>query len=273
MFNYLCHRLLKPWWLGALLSAASFSALGETLVTLLVDENYPPYAYRAADGTATGIYPDILRAAESQLRGYRLSLQPTRWRRALAEVEAGRALAVVPPFFRPQERPFIGRYSTPLLEEQVAVFCRHSVFAERPRQLWPEDFQGLRFGVNLGSLSAGTAFWQAESNKLIKVEEAPGTRSNLLKMLRGRIDCFAFDRISTLSGLAELKRSGDYDEARDGRIVEGPILNKDTAHVGYTNRDQGRFPFKEDFATQLDTALDAMRHAGEVDRIIQRYTD
>ncbi|MNF13469.1 hypothetical protein D3C80_2153290 [compost metagenome] len=73
--------------------------------------------------------------------------------------------------------------------------------------------------------------------------------------------------------LAGLKRSGDYDQTRDEPIAEGPILNKDTAHVGYTNRDQGRFPFKEDFATQLDTALDAMRRAGEVDRIIQRYTD
>ncbi len=273
MLNYLCHRLAKPWWLGALLSMASFSTSGETLVTLLVDENYPPYAYRAADGTATGIYPDILRAAEAQLSGYRLKLQPTRWRRALAEVESGRALAVVPPSFRPQERPFIGRYSTPLLEERVAVFCRHSVFAKHSRQRWPEDFQGLRFGINLGSLSASKAIRQAESSKLIKVEKAPGTRSNLLKMLRGRIDCFAFDRISTLSVLAELKRSGDYNEARDEPIAEGPILNKDTAHVGYTNRDQGRFPFKEDFAEQLDTALDAMRRSGAIERIVQRYTD
>ncbi|MCY1362002.1 lysine-arginine-ornithine-binding periplasmic protein [compost metagenome] len=256
-----------------LLSATTFSAPGETLVTLLVDENYPPYAYRAADGTATGIYPDILRAAEAQLQGYRLKLKPTRWRRALAEVESGRALAVVPPAYRPQERPFIGRYSSPLLEERVAVFCRQSVLAKRPRQRWPEDFQGLRFGVNLGSLSAGTAFWQAKSNNMIKIEEAPGTRSNLLKMLRGRIDCFAFDRISTLNALAELKRSGDYDEARDEPITEGPILNKDTAHVGYTNRDQDRFPFKEDFATQLDRALDAMRRSGEIERIVQRYTD
>ncbi|MCY1508644.1 lysine-arginine-ornithine-binding periplasmic protein [compost metagenome] len=273
MLTYLCHRLLKPWWLGALLSATTFSTPGETLVTLLVDENYPPYAYRAADGTATGIYPDILRAAEARLHGYRLKLKPTRWRRALAEVEAGRALAVVPPSYRPRERPFIGRYSTPLLEERVAVFCRQSVLAKRPHQRWPEDFQGLRFGVNLGSLSAGTEFWQAKSRKLITVEEAPGTNSNLLKMLRGRIDCFAFDRISTLSVLAGLKRSGDYDQTRDEPIAEGPILNKDTAHVGYTNRDQGRFPFKEEFATQLDTALDAMRRSGEIEQIVQRYTD
>lgn len=273
MLDYLRHRLARLWCLAALLGAVPFAASGETLVTLLVDENYPPYAYRAADGSAAGIYPDILRAAEPRLRGYRLKLQPLLWRRALAEVEVGRALAVVPPAMRPRERPYIGRYSAPLLIERVTVFCRQSVFSERPRQRWPEDFQGLRFGINFGSLSPGAAYWQAVERKLITVEEAPGTRSNLLKMMRGRIDCFAFDRISTLGVLADLRRSGHYDEARGERIAEGPILNQDTAHVGYTGRDQGRFPFKEDFAGQLDAALEALRRSGEIEKIVRRYTD
>jgi polar amino acid transport system substrate-binding protein len=273
MLDYLCHRLGQIWCLVALLIALPFAASGETRVTLLVDENYPPYAYRADDGTAAGIYPDILRAAEPRLRGYRLKLQPILWRRALAEVEAGRALAVVPPYFRPRERPWIGRYSVPLLEERVVVFCRQSVFAERARQRWPEDFERLRFGINFGSLSAGAAYWQAVERKLITVEEAPGTRSNLLKMMRGRIDCFAFDRISTLGVLGDLKRSGHYDETKGERIAAGPILNQDTAHVGFTGRDQGRFPYKEDFAEQLDAALEALRRSGEIERIVQSYTD
>lgn len=273
MIDYLRRWLTWPWGLAALLGAACFTASAETLVTLLVDENYPPYAYQAADGSAAGIYPDILRAAEPRLRGYRLKLQPLLWRRALAEVESGRALALVPPYFRPRERPFIGRYSAPLLEEQVAVFCRQSVFAERPRQRWPDDFQGLRFGINFGSLAPGAAYWQAVERKQILVEEAPGTRSNLQKMMRGRIDCFAFDRISTLGVLAELRRSGRYDEKRDERITEGPVLNRDTAHVGYTGRDEGRFPYKEDFAAQLDMALEALRDSGEIEKIVRRYTD
>jgi len=273
MIEYSGQRLACSLLLGMLLCAAVGEARSEILVTLLIDENYPPYAYRAADGTAAGIYPDILRAAEPRLRGYRLKLQPLLWRRALAEVEVGRAMAVVPPAMRPRERPYIGRYSAPLLVEQVTVFCRQSVFSERPRQRWPEDFQGLRFGVNFGSLSPGAAYWQAVERKLITVEEAPGTRSNLLKMMRGRIDCFAFDRISTLGVLADLRRSGHYDEARGERIAEGPILNQDTAHVGYTGRDQGRFPFKEDFASQLDAALETLRRSGEIERIVKRYTD
>ena len=273
MLDYLRHRLGRLCCLAALLSPVPFAASDETLVTLLLDENYPPYAYRAVDGTAAGIYPDILRAAEPRLRGYRLQLQPILWRRALAEVEAGRALAAVPPYFRPRERPWIGRYSAPLLEERIVVFCRQSVFTERPRERWPEDFQGLRFGINFGSLSPSAAYWQAVERKLIAVEEAPGTRSNLLKMMRGRIDCFAFDRIATLGELARLKRSGHYPKEGGERIVEGPLLNQDTAHVGFTGRDQGRFPFKEDFAEQLDAALEALRRSGEIERIVRRYTD
>lgn len=273
MLDYLRRWLTGPWWLAALLGAVSLPASPETLVTLLVDENYRPYAYRAADGSAAGIYPDILRAAEPRLRGYRLQLQPILWRRALAEVEAGQALAVVPPAFRPRERPYIGRYSAALLVERITVFCRQSVFAEHARQRWPEDFQGLRFGINFGSLAPDATFWQAAERGQILVEEAPGTRSNLLKMMRGRIDCFAFDRISTLGVLADLRRSGHYDEARVERIAEGPILNRETAHVGYTARDQGRFPYKEDFAAQLDKALEALRREGAIERIVRHYTD
>lgn len=273
MTGYLGRRLVRCLFLAAVVFAAAETSGAETLVTLLVDENYPPYAYRAADGSAAGIYPDILRAAEPQLRGYRLKLQPILWRRALAEVEAGQALAVVPPAFRPRERPYIGRYSAPLLEEQVAIFCRQSVFTEHARQRWPEDFQGLRFGINFGSLAPDATFWQAAERGQILVEEAPGTRSNLQKMMRGRIDCFAFDRISTLGVLADLRRSGRYDEKRNERIAEGPVLNRETAHVGYTGRDQGRFPFKEDFAAQLDKALEALRDSGEIEKIVRRYTN
>lgn len=273
MIRLLHYRLAGPSLLWVLLAAAPAGVSGATLVTLLVDGNYPPYSYSTPEGRAAGIYPDILRAAEPQLLGYRLILKPQRWRRALAEVEAGRALAVVPPYYRPSERPWIGRYSVPLLEERVAVFCRHSVLVQHARERWPEDFQGLRFGVNLGSLSAGRAFRQAAESNLVKVEEAPGTRSNLLKMLYGRIDCFAFDRISTLGELARMKRAGEYKESKGDGIAEGPILNQDTAHVGFTNRDQGRFPFKEDFADQLDAALESLRRSGEIERIVERYTN
>ncbi len=264
-------RLAGKLALVAALLAAPHGAYADTVVTLLVDDAYPPYSYQAPHGVA-GIYVDILRAAEPHLRGYRLKLLPQPWRRALAEVEAGRALAVVAPYYRPQERPWISPYSVPMLEERVVVLCRQAVFASAPRLRWPDDYYGLRFANNLGFLSAGQPFWNAVRLGLIQVEEAPGSRANLLKLAHGRVDCYLNDRISILSELAQMRRDGVYDEAKLERLAEGPTVSVEHGHVGFSNRDSGRYPFKEDFAKQLDAALIELRQSGEIDRIVERYT-
>lgn len=85
---WLGHRR-TAWLLLAL--ALPLLARADTLVTLLIDEAYPPYSYRTAEGLA-GICADILRTTEPRLPGYRLKLAAQPWRRALVETEAGRAL-------------------------------------------------------------------------------------------------------------------------------------------------------------------------------------
>ena len=257
-------------WLMLLL-ALPLLVRAETLVTLLIDEAYPPYAYRTAEGVS-GIYADILRAAEPQLHGYRLQLEPQPWRRALAEIEAGRAIAVVPPYYRPEERPWIAPYSQPILEERVVVFCHREVFADGPRPAWPDDYQGLTFGNNPAYLSADQPFWHAVERGLIQVEEASGNRANLQKLLRRRIDCYFNDRISILAELAQMQRDGLYDAEGSAPPVEGPTISVEYGHVGFSDRTGARFPYKEDFAQQLDAALDHLRRSGEIERIVRRYT-
>lgn len=249
-------------------------ARAETLVTLLIDEAYPPYSYRTDTGVA-GIYADILRAAEPQLRqhGYRLQLEPQPWRRALAEVEAGRVLALVPPYYRPRERPWIKPYSVPMVEERVVLFCHRAVFADGPRPRWPADYHGLRFGNNPGYLSADPAFWEAVRRGLIVVEEAPGNRANLQKLLRQRIDCYFNERLSIRAELAQMQREGLVKDRASSVIVEGPTITLEHGHVGFSDRTGARFPYKEDFARRLDAALERLRRTGEIDRIVRRYSD
>lgn len=258
-------------WLGlGLLLALPLLARADTLVTLLIDEAYPPYSYLTDEGVA-GIYADILRATEPLLHGYRLKLEPQPWRRALVEIEAGRALAVVPPYYRPQERPWIQPYSVSLLEERVVVFCHRAVFADGPRPAWPADYQGLTFGNNPGYLSADQPFWQTVRRGLIRVEEAPGNRANLQKLLRRRIDCYFNDRISILTELAQMRRDGLYPSEASAAIVEGPTISVELTYVGFSARSGARFPYKDDFARQLDAALEHLRESGEIERIVHRY--
>jgi polar amino acid transport system substrate-binding protein len=271
MIRCVARRLASTFTLLALLFLAPMAACADTLVTLLLDEAYPPYSYRTGD-EAAGIYADILRAAEPQLRGYRLKLEPQPWRRALAEVEAGRALAIVPPYHRPRERPWIAPYSVPILEERVVVFCHHQVFAKGPRKRWPDDYQGLRFGNNPGYLSADQPFWHAVRRGLILIEEAPGNRANLQKLLRQRIDCYFNERLAILAELALMRRDGLYDPNDATPLVEGPTISVEHGHVGYSNTDNARFPFKADFVRQLNAAIERLRKSGEIERIVHRYT-
>ncbi|UTW09071.1 substrate-binding periplasmic protein [Pseudomonas benzenivorans] len=258
--------------LATLTLAMPMAARADTLVTLLVDEAYPPFTYREAEGSAAGIYIAVLRAAEPHLQGYRLRFRPMPWRRAMIEIEAGRALAVVPPYFRPEERPWIKPYSVPILQERVVVFCHRDVFAEAPRPSWPDDYRGLRFGNNPGYLSADATFWREVARGAIQIEDAPGNRANLQKLMHRRIDCYFNERLSILAELAQMRRDGLFGDTESGAIAEGPTISVENSYVGFSDRSGDRFPYKEDFVRQLNAALEQLRRTGEIERIAQRYT-
>lgn len=241
-----------------------------TPVTILTDDAYPPYSYMQ-NQQAVGIYPDILRAALARMPNYALTLRPLPWRRALAQIEAGTALAVAPPYYRPVERPWMGPYSEPLLDERVVVFCGKPVFAENPRLRWPDDYHGLVFGNNFGFLPGGPAFWNAVQFGLIRVEEAPGSRANLLKLANRRVDCYLNDRLSVLIELASMQRDGVLKPAQRRAIVEGPTVSVESGFVGFTNQDNGKFAFKNDFVKKLNAVLISLRQSGEIQRIVERY--
>lgn len=252
----------------AALSAASCLA-GKVEVTLLGDDSYPPYSY-ADHGRASGIYADILRAASANMPGYTLRLESIPWKRGMSQIEDGQALGLFPPYYRP-ERLFMSPYSVPMLEERVAVFCREKVFTGNPRLRWPDDYRGLTFGNNNGFSLGGPSYATAVQTGLIHMEEAPGTRTNLSKLIHGHLDCYLNDRIAVLSELSAMRREGAYNEGRDEKVVEGPTVSIENGYVGLTARDAGRYAYKDDFVSQLNAALVNLRNSGEIKRIVDRY--
>lgn len=247
------------------IAAAPCLALAATNVTILTDNDYAPYSYEA-DGQARGIYNDILRAAAERMPDYRVDLRPVPWKRGLAELEAGRALALSPPYYRPHDRPFMQPYSVPMLTERVAVYCRAKVM-QAPRPRWPADYLGLRFGNNAGFELGGDAFWRLVRQGRIALEEAADIRINLLKVLRGRLDCYLNDDLAIQLELARLQRRHLYEA---GQMAKAATVSEEQGYVGFTNRDEGRFPYKQDFLKQLNRALAGMRQDGEIDRIVER---
>ncbi|WP_157760172.1 substrate-binding periplasmic protein [Chromobacterium violaceum] len=249
-------RLLPMLW-------SACGAAAPQTVTILTDNGYPPYSYEAG-GQAQGIYNDILRAASDRLSGYRIELHPVPWKRGLAELEAGRALALSPPYYRPGERPFMRPYSVPMLREKVVVYCRAAVM-RLPRPVWPNDYLGLRFGNNAGFRPGGGAFWALVDLGRISMEEAPDVRTNLLKLIRGHLDCYQNDKLAINMELAKLQRLGLY---REGQLAEAATVSEEQGYVGFTDRDGGRFPYKQDFIRELNQVLAGMKRDGTVDRIV-----
>lgn len=248
-------------WAGLALGAAE-----PRQVVVLTDNGYPPYSYEV-DGQAVGIYNAVLREASQHLSGYRIELRPVPWKRGLAELEAGRALALSPPYNRP-EREYM-RYSTPFWQEQLVVYCRADI-ARAPRTRWPADFLGLRFGNNAGFRPGGKAFWQAVQRGEIQLDEAPDTQGNLLKLINGRTDCYLNDKLSILYVLARLQRRGAINAGQRGELVETTSLNGEQAYIGFSKRGQQRFPYQDDFIQQLNAVLERMKREGRIAAIVEQ---
>ncbi len=259
--------------LGVLIGLIWSSALlAEVIeVTVYADRSYPPYSYED-QGQPSGVYTEILRQAFDRMEGYRVTIVPVPWKRGLSYIESGQGFAIYPPYYRPDQRPYIRPYSMPIIDERVVVFCHEDVMQGAGRPHWPEDYYGLSVGNNAGFELGGIRFWQAVKEGKIKLDESGGTRSNLLKLGMKRVDCYINDRLSILFELGQLKRIGKYQEgAGHARLIEGATISLEQGFIGFTDRDQGRFGYKDDFIKRFNTILYEMRRSGELGRIVDRF--
>lgn len=250
---------------AALLLASQAVVAGVTDVAIYADDAYPPYSH-AVNGEARGAYAAILRKAFARMPGYRVEIRPVPWKRGLKMLEAGEAFALYPPYHRPAERPYMD-YSVPILAESVAVFCHEALLPKRGAGRWPQDYLGLRIGVNTGFLIGGSEFEQARKDGRIIVDEARGTDENLKKLLLGRLDCYMNDRLAILDALLRIK--GEDGRRYAAQVAEGATISQEFGYLGVTRTDNGRFPFKHDFMRQLDTILGEMKRSGEIEHIVE----
>ena len=231
-------------------------------VILYGDDDYAPYSY-VENGVFKGMYVDILRAAAVKMPAYRLVLQPRPWKRGLDALEKGRVFGLFPPG-RKTERPYVQPYSAMLYRESVVLFC-HDAVMRTARAHFPGDFAGLTIGVNTGFLLSEKLMAPARQG-LLHLEAAKGNEANLKKLALRRIDCYASDRGAArhtarqLHG--ELERYGFH-------LREVLELSSEATYIAYSARSTPAY--KADFIEQMNAALLALRHTGQLERIEQAY--
>lgn len=251
-----------------LLAASAAARAGAPLpVVLYGDDDYPPYSY-VENGQLKGIYTEIVREALQALPQYQVQLRPVPWKRGVLMLQTGEAFALYPPYSWRSERPYV-RYSVPLLMEQLVVFCNQDVLAKRRLQHWPADYGGLHIGVNAGFLLGDAQQTAALQAGKIVLDPAKGTRTNLLKLMRGRIDCYVSDRLSAQWELQRIVR-----DSRAGTphlaVHETAQLASQQGHMGFTLRQPAQYPYRDDFIARFNAAIVRMQHDGTIRRIVDR---
>ncbi|AZZ97331.1 transporter substrate-binding domain-containing protein [Pseudoalteromonas sp. R3] len=224
-------------------------------VTILADDSYPPYSY-VQDGKLVGIYPTlILEAAKLIKEEYLVELRPIPWKRGVAALEHGEAFALMPPYIHLDTRPYIWPYSVALKQEEVVAFCNPGVTLQNITQSHSEK-EPINIGLNAGFLILDDALKQARKNGHIVVWENKNTRANIIKLFKKRIDCYINDRLSTLIGISELQDQLPGLSAQS--FVEDRVVLSRSAHIGYLKGYEGKYPFKADFITKMDAALNTV---------------
>lgn len=113
-------------------------------ITVFCDDNYPPYIFRADDGTLRGILPEQWALWESKT-GVQVDLHATNWSDALRLMQ-DQTSAVLDTAFRTPERNQLYDFAPPYAHIRVPVFSHRSLGGIAD----PSSLRGFTVGVKTG---------------------------------------------------------------------------------------------------------------------------
>lgn len=238
-------------------------------VMILADESYPPYSF-LENGVLKGIYIDIIKeSAKLMSSKYEVSIIAVPWKRGLLEIKEGRALAILAPYIHQNKRPYIWPYSIAIMTEHVVAHCHKGVpLLEYLEQSNLKISPPINIGINAGYLILNKELQQAKNSESIMVRENKSTLSNIMKLYSKRIDCYLNDRLSTEWEMSQIPKQKSI---HFNHIHEMLSVMSKTAHIGYTNNKNHKFPFKNDFVIKMDHAISTIMSSKKYTNIIESY--
>jgi len=245
----------------------SWPSFGSQKVVIIGDDNYPPYSYLEQE-LAKGVYVDILKAVFDRLPEYQVTFSMMPWKRGLKYIKQAKRLAIFPPYYWPQSRPYMQVYSEPILLEQVVVTCNEQILKQQ-RNNWPADYFGLRVATNRGFLAPGPDFFQAVKLGKITLTETKSTEHGLRMLLLNRIDCYVNSKLTIKWALKQLQSAQGLNPLNQS-LRFGAVISQQWGYLGYSSAVK-QFPFRQDFRLQVDKVLRQMKKEGEIKEIIERF--
>ncbi|MDJ0782302.1 MAG: transporter substrate-binding domain-containing protein [Desulfosarcinaceae bacterium] len=255
---------------AALFSAPIFAHASK--IVIHIDDDYRPFSY-VENGSAKGIYVEILKTAFARLDDFDVEMVPVPWKRGKLLMEKGQGFGLMPVFFHGHDWPYLYPYSLPFYTETIVAICRAPVL-DPPRKDWPEDYAGLRIGNVTGFDGwGGEAFRAMVADGRIHYEESKGSRSNILKLIYGRVDCIMMEQTAFALESRKLLAEEKVTTAQLDTLQKGATIGKDPVYIGYSKptRINGYRNREFDFMQALDAVLYRMHKSGEIDEILRTY--
>ena len=256
-------KLLYPFIALSYLLCSSALAQDPMPISMVGDSNYPPYSY-VEKGRLVGIYPDLIRAIDKKMDDYTITMEGLPWKRALLKVKNGEVPFVFPPYLRKKERPYL-RYSDPLMDEWVVMFCHRHVMMEK-RTTFPEAYEGLKVGRTLGFL-VGENIIEAGERGIIRLITTGDAETALRRIHSKKLDCYVNDRLSVLY---ELKVLQEKEKLNSAALVEAIKFTQEHAYLA-ASKNKDMYPFIDDFYDTFNRQLKSMKLNGEFNAIVLKY--
>lgn len=259
---------LKKYFFTLLVLMPLLGQAATTEVIIYSDDSYNPYAYSDKNGKALGIYTQIIKEAFESIPEYKLKIVPLPWKRAMMSLKMKEVIAVYPPYYRPNERPFIGEYSEPILTENIVVVARKNHENDK-RKLWPKDWLDKKIGIFLGTIDiAGPELAKAFRNKEVSVVETKGNEENLLKLGRGEIDVYVNDRIAIFHTLKNLKKKKMWPK-NFSEIEEVAVVSSEQGYLAFSKPDP-KFPYQKDLVSKFNKVIKKMKKDNRIKAIVDQ---
>nr|WP_244318659.1 transporter substrate-binding domain-containing protein [Roseibium hamelinense] len=225
-------------------------------VRVVQDSNFPPFMMSSQTGAA-GLYAALVREAGTLMPSFEIHIDAVPWKRALFLTSTSQADVLSGTYHKPAARPWIARYSNPMFNERVFVYCHRD--AQPASNDYPLGFKGLVFGNNTGYQTPGPVFFEMVERGDIMLEEDSGTASNLRKLQSHRIDCYVQDETAADSII----------EARAYHAIRKIVPVSDEAvFLGLSERFNDLAG--EAFLTEFHLALSELKRSGRYDEIIRQ---
>jgi len=228
-------------------------------LNIVGDDAYAPYSYKEGS-QFKGIYTDIIQQALERMKE-KHSVKGMPWKRGLSSLQSKKVDALYPPYYRPEQRPYMA-YSIDILDETPAIFCHKDNAGGLSK--FPDDYKGKVIGRNAGFVTP--VIDEAAKNGIIKIQEVKGMSTNLQKLVNKRVDCYVNDRLSVLFELKKMKAKGKYDGSS---VVETSALPAEQGflaiHINAPNTTKN-------FINRFNETIKAMKADGSIQQVIDSYT-